>query len=256
MVALLAASGPATTDPSDAGPSRDFSSNPEASAIPSEQEGNAFIDIFRTRMVPLFPFIVIPDSMTAEQLRHEKPFLYLNISMVACQNSPRQREISGIVKEYVAEHIVMRGEHSMDLLQGLLVHLAWFISISRLPLLDIPGQLNEKQNEKIRSKALGVAQLDAFVQLARAQAISMGLNQEQSIMRSLDKPISYLVHYGLEDDKTPARTLEERRAYLGCYYVIAMYGSHLPLLSLDRKLTEEGFLHVSEIWSLFASPST
>ena len=184
MVALLAASGPVTTDPSDVGPSPDLSSKTEEdAAIPSEQEGNTFMEIFRTRMVPLFPFIVIPDNMTSEQLRREKPFLYLNISMVACQNSPRQREISGIVKEYVAEHIVMMGEHSMDLLQGLLVHLAWFISISRLPRLDITGQLNEKQNGDLRREALGVGQLDAFVQLARAQAISMGLNQEQSIMK-------------------------------------------------------------------------
>ncbi|KAJ5303523.1 hypothetical protein N7476_010322 [Penicillium atrosanguineum] len=223
MVALLAASGPAAKDPSDVSPSPDLSSQTEEDVtLPGEQEGNIFMDIFRTRMVPLFPFIVIPDNMTAEQMRHEKPFLYLNISMVACQNSPRQREISGIVKEYVAEHIVMGGEHSVDLLQGLLVHLAWFISISRLPRLDLTGQINEKQNTDTKNKALGVAQLDVFVQLARAQVTSMGLNQEQHIMRSLDKPIVYMVHYDLEANKTPARTLEERRAYLGCYYVTAM----------------------------------
>jgi hypothetical protein len=228
MVALLAASGRPSNDPSDAGPSPELSSatHPEEdAATPSEQEGYAFMEIFRTRMVPLFPFIVIPDDMTSEQLRQEKPFLYLNISMVACQESARQREISGIVKEYVAEHIVLRGEHSLDLLQGLLVHLAWFISISRLPRLDIYGRVVGIQNEDIREKTSGVAQLYAFVQLARAQAISLGLHQEHNIMRSIDKPLVYIGRLDLETDEIPARTVEERRAYLGCYYLNAMYVS-------------------------------
>jgi hypothetical protein len=43
--------------------------------------------------------------VTAEELRREKPFLYLNISMVACQNAPRQREIVDAVQEYIAEQI-------------------------------------------------------------------------------------------------------------------------------------------------------
>lgn len=235
MVALLAASGRAPNDPSDAGPSPELSSPTypeEGATTPSEQEGYVFMEVFRTRMVPLFPFIVIPDDMTSEQLRQEKPFLYLNISMVACQESVRQREISGIVKEYVAEHIVLRGEHSVDLLQGLLVHLAWFISISRLPRLDISGRVVGKQNEDNRKKASGVAQLDAFVQLAKAQAISLGLLQEHNLMRSIDKPIVYIGRLDLETDEIPARTLEERRAYLGCYYLIAMYVS--PLFAVFR----------------------
>jgi hypothetical protein len=183
------------------------------------------MEIFRTRMVPLFPLVVIPDHITSEQLRHEKPFLYLNISMVACQNAPRQREIASIVKGYVAEHIVLRGEQSLDLLQGLLVHLAWFIPVSRLPRLDFAGQIIDSGNPEPTAikHASGVAQLDAFVQLARAQAISLGLNQEQNVMRSLDKPIVYLRQLDFERHDIPVRTLEERRASLGCYYVIAMY---------------------------------
>lgn len=197
--------------------------------MPSEQEGHAFLEIFRTRMVPMFPFIVIPAHVTPEQLRQEKPFLYLNISMVACQNAPRQRQIAGIAKEYVAEHIVLGGEHSLDLLEGLLVHLAWFISVSRLPRLDIAGRVLDNENEEQRRKLSGIAQLDAFVQLARAQAISLGLNQEQNIMRSLERPIVYLRHLDLESGEIPVRTLEERRAYLGCYYVIAMYVFFAPV---------------------------
>lgn len=177
----------------------------------------------------MFPFIVVPAHVTPDQLRQEKPFLYLNISMVACQNAPRQREISGIVKEYVAEHIVLRGEHSLDLLEGLLVHLAWFVSVSRLPRLDIAGRALDNENEEQRHRLSGITQLDAFVQLARAQAISLGLNQGQNMMRSLDKPIVYLRHLDLQNGEPPVRTLEERRAYLGCYYVIAMYASLTPV---------------------------
>ena len=203
--------------------------------MPNRQEGDALLEIFKTRMSPLFPFVVVPAHITAEQLRREKPFLFLNIVMISCQDAVRQRDIVTAVKQYVAEHIVSEGEHNMDLLQGLLVHLSWFISVPRLP--------EESTNSDCAnidvSPAANInisAQLDILLQLAMAQIISLNLNQGRSALRSLDRPLSYLKAADIQPNQIPPRTLEERRAYLGCYYLSVMYVLPIPVQMLEQTL--------------------
>ncbi|KAJ6189815.1 hypothetical protein N7519_004723 [Penicillium mononematosum] len=202
-------SGPATRS------SSMFEGNP---AAPDEAEGQLLMEVFFKRMFPLFPFLMIPPNITAEQLRREKPFLYLNISMVACQNAPRQRELVDAVKEYVAEHIIVREEHSLDLLQGLLINVAWFISVSRFPrprerLPDVL-KVEEEPHHVVRS----TAHLDTFVHLLVAQSFSLGLNQV-NYQKNFNYTLTYLKEAMNEDPHNPVRTLEERRTYLGCYYL-------------------------------------
>ena len=224
MVALLASEQSAKESTSNTSPGQSSTTYSGDAATPSDHEAQSFMEIFSTRMVPLFPFIVVPAHMTAEQLRQEKPFLYLNISVVACQEASRQREILSVVREYVAEHIVLRGEHNLDLLQGLMVHLAWYISVSRVPLSNVPGQTADKGNADLGPLNLvqGSAQLDVFLQLSVAQVVSLGLNQGVARMKSLDHPLAYMRATDLHPDQTPPRTLDERRAYLGCYYLTMM----------------------------------
>ncbi|KAJ5217418.1 hypothetical protein N7468_010426 [Penicillium chermesinum] len=219
MVALLAASD-RSKDLSNAS----LSPGPAPSApcsedmhVPSEQEGQRFISIFINKMLPLFPFVPIPSQMTADQLRREKPFLYRNIVMVASQDAQRHRQSAQSIMQHVAEHIVLRGEHNIDLLQGLLVHIAWYITISRLPRpsLDASSEndFGAKPFRKISS------QLDVLLHLATAQLSSLNLNQSVASLRNLNRPLSYMKAVDLHPNQIPERTLEERRAYLGCYYV-------------------------------------
>ncbi|OQE02115.1 hypothetical protein PENSOL_c003G00440 [Penicillium solitum] len=222
MVAMLAASEQNARERLGSGPAtKSLSTFEHNTAAPDEAEGQLFMKVFCEKMFPLFPFLVIPPHVTAEELRREKPFLYLNISMVACQNPPRQREIVDAVQEYVAEHIVIRGEHSLDLLQGLLLNVAWFISVSRFPRSsdhppDVPKI--EEPHHIIRN----TAQLDTNVHLLAAQSFSLGLNQEMAYQKSLNYPLTYLKETMTEDHHNPVRTLEERRTYLGCYYLITV----------------------------------
>ncbi|KAJ5477698.1 hypothetical protein N7530_003207 [Penicillium desertorum] len=219
MVAMLAASERNARERVESGPgtrsSSTFEGNP---AAPDEAEGQLLMEVFFKRMFPLFPFLMIPPNTTAEQLRREKPFLYLNISMVACQNAPRQRELVDAVKEYVAEHIIIREEHSLDLLQGLLINVAWFISVSRFPrprehLPDVL-KVEEEPHHVVRS----TAHLDTFVHLLVAQSFSLGLNQV-NYQKNFNYTLTYLKEAMNEDPHNPVRTLEERRTYLGCYYL-------------------------------------
>ena len=232
MVALLAASERSTKDrqsEADTVSPGVFPQYPvddivSPTAAPSDLEGKRFFEVFMTKMVPLFPFVVLPPGMTAEKLRREKPFLYLNISIVACQRASRQREIAKRVKEYVAERIVLPGDHGLEHLQGLLVHLAWLISVSRVKRSSRHGDLGDEvaadmhQSMHVHSSA----QLNAFIQLAVAQVISLGLNQGRDALKSLDRPFPYLRADDLKPNQIPERTLEERRVYLGCYYMTVM----------------------------------
>lgn len=230
MVALLASSDRS---------SKEFQSNSSLSPasaslvprdenmnMPSDQEGAKFLDTFRTKMVPLFPFVAIPAGISVSQLRQEKPFFYLNIVMVACYDAPRQREIVQTILNYVAEHIITRGEHNMDLLQGLLVHLAWYVTISRFPDVNAAGRpcetdIGTKPFRQISS------QLDIILQLVMSQVTSLNLNQSMTSLRSLNRPLSYMKAVDLHPNQVPERTLEERRAYLGSYYLSVMYEDFL-----------------------------
>lgn len=196
----------------------------EDSAAPDEQDDKALMDVVRKSILPLFPFIAIPVHITAEQLRREKPFLHLTITMVACQHGPRQQEIAEMVKQYAAEHIVLKCEHSLDLLQGLLIYLSWFITIAPLPRWQSDQSANPENGPvgpHIQPQVS--AQVDVYMQLAIAQVISLNLNQGIASLRSLDRPLSYLRAFDFHPHLIPERTLEERRIYLGCYYVSMMY---------------------------------
>lgn len=223
MVALLAASdrnvrerldGPSTTKPP--------STFEEKTAAHGEIEDQTVLEVFTKRMIPLFPFLMIPSHVTAEELRREKPFLFLNISMVACLNASRQREILSTVQQYVAEHIVISGEHSLDLLQGLLVNVAWFTSVSRCQPPVPNGSDVFKAEAEPQHIIRSTSQLDAFVHLLVAQSLSLGLNQGLTYQKSLNYPLTYLRETINEDSHNPVRTLEERRTYLGCYYLTTM----------------------------------
>lgn len=238
MVELLAASEKSRDAQSNGSHSPGQSSThpDEDSAAPGEQDDEALMDVLRKSIMPLFPFIAIPVHITAKQLRQEKPFLYLNVTMVACQHAPRQREIAEMVKQYVAEHIVLKGEHNLDLLQGLLVYLSWFITIAPMP--HWPSE--QAANPEICPVGPHIqprisAQLDVIMQLAIGQVISLNLNQGIASLRSLDRPLSYLRAFDFHPDLIPARTLEERRIYLGCYYISVMYvhSNHLNCVTKD-----------------------
>lgn len=130
MVSMLSASHqPSPHDKSDDLPREpQFVPADEIIAVPNFEEGAKLMEDFSNQMAPLFPFVLIPAGTTSEALYQEKPFLYRIITMVACKNGRRQREIAKSGREYLAEHIVMNAESILDLLQGLLVHIAWFVN--------------------------------------------------------------------------------------------------------------------------------
>ncbi|KAJ5379915.1 transcriptional regulator family: Fungal Specific TF [Penicillium cataractarum] len=190
-------------------------------STPGDGEDHALLEKYAKMMIPMFPFVPIPPHMTIEDLRRERPFLHLNISMIASPNPERQRELSKAIKEYLSDRIIMQGQRSLDLLQGLLVHLVWFISVSRISQQNFSGPIDGPVSDS-KLPSQGTAQLDAFLHLTMAQAISLGLNQDPRSPKTMNQPIAYLSQADLHRDGSPPRTIEDRRTFLGCYYAMTM----------------------------------
>lgn len=76
--------------------------------------------------MPQFPFVLIPETTTAPMLYEEKPHLFWVImASVVPQTDTVHKDIKLWFRQYLAEHVVVRQEKSLDLLQAILVHMAW-----------------------------------------------------------------------------------------------------------------------------------
>jgi len=91
---------------------------------------------FRASMTPRFPFVVLPatdDGSGTEKeteglqlLRRQRPFLCLAALAASCHDDfVLQRELSRLFNESLSARLATGNIRSLDVLQGLLVHLAW-----------------------------------------------------------------------------------------------------------------------------------
>lgn len=83
------------------------------------------LDRFRG-MASYFPFVRISDAWTAASMAEDRPFLLLAaVAAASSKYCHLQDALNRQFKESLSERVVMAGEKDLDLLQGLLVHLAW-----------------------------------------------------------------------------------------------------------------------------------
>ncbi len=75
-----------------------------------------------------FPFVVIPTDTTASDLNRDKPFVLKVICMVAfVHDSEAQSLMAKEIMEYLSMHLIIQAERDLDLLQGLLIFMAWYV---------------------------------------------------------------------------------------------------------------------------------
>lgn len=74
-----------------------------------------------------FPFVILPEGMDASGLRQKSPFLLLCI-LTACleHDVVLQDKLEREIREIIGTHLIVEMRRNMDLLQGLLVHIAWY----------------------------------------------------------------------------------------------------------------------------------
>lgn len=166
-------------------------------SVPPMEDANTLLAIFKERFQPRFPFLAIPNDMSADLLRSQKPWTYKAVMMVAFQEDRfRQIEISKQFMMEVAAAMLIRGEKSLDMLQGMILYNAWSYYYSPV----IPSW-----------------QSTGTHQLSLALLYDLGLTRP---LRDYDGPISDVEMARTKSQKEEhERTHDERRALL-CYYFL------------------------------------
>jgi hypothetical protein len=82
-------------------------------------------------MAKQFPYVIVPD-VSISQLRRQQPLLLLSVlATSAWRNRPLQISLERHYLKDICERMVLKEDYSLDLLQSLLVHLAWFVGPNR-----------------------------------------------------------------------------------------------------------------------------
>lgn len=96
--------------------------------IVSPSEANLLLNYWRQEVAPGFPFVVVSDHWTVEDLRSGKPFLLLAILFTtSTQDIALNGALDEVIKSYVGNSVAQGAwnrDYSLDLLQGLLVVIA------------------------------------------------------------------------------------------------------------------------------------
>lgn len=96
--------------------------------IPTEEAESLLTD-FRNNMAHHMPFVVVPPFLTSEDLCRNRPMLWKSIITAALYSQPDRQEVLGWkFMEELSTRLLLKAEKSLDLLQGILVHLCWFVS--------------------------------------------------------------------------------------------------------------------------------
>ena len=93
--------------------------------IISLQEATELINAFNT-IYSRFPFLNIPSSSEMITFRCERPFLLLAVLTIAARNRTKLHEsLRGELCKVLGMRLIVDASKNLDLLQGLLTHLAW-----------------------------------------------------------------------------------------------------------------------------------
>ncbi|CAG9982033.1 unnamed protein product [Clonostachys byssicola] len=95
--------------------------------IVSAEVAHELLETFRNKAINHFPFVVLPHHASLHSVRRDSPFLFLCImATMMVKDCTLQRQLGEEIRTQAYQRIMMGREKSMDLLQGLLVHVAWY----------------------------------------------------------------------------------------------------------------------------------
>lgn len=94
----------------------------------TDREASRFLSRYASEYAPNFPFVMVPSAATAHGLHDGSPGLFWAImTAVVPQSLVVQQRVKTWFRQYVADHVIVRQEKTLQLLQAILVHLAWSV---------------------------------------------------------------------------------------------------------------------------------
>ena len=96
------------------------------SVEPSSIEAEQYLTIFRAHKAKYFPFVYVPPTTTAKQLRQTRPFLWLCIMAIASKSTSQQQVLGSEIRRLLAQEMLLKSGQTIDLLLGLLAYIGWY----------------------------------------------------------------------------------------------------------------------------------
>ncbi|PMD47828.1 hypothetical protein L207DRAFT_416925 [Hyaloscypha variabilis F] len=177
-----------------------YEATPPAPQSPSPDE---LLNFFRQNLARQVPFVYVPAHLDARSLSEQKPFLYQAIIFAASyHDSVHQLALGQEFTKDVTEHLVMRGEKSLDILQGLLVYISWYAGLFGFK-----------------------TQLNVLIGLIFSLVIDLHLSYPMPGFENHEKFLGEMKGIVSNHQSTWARrtepTKEEKRTILGCFYIFS-----------------------------------
>jgi hypothetical protein len=144
---------------------------------------------FKSRALPFLPIIHIPEEMPAADLSSRRPFLFSCITALCTKSTSQQRDLYTQARAHVAKKLVVDLSRSLDLLFGVMVNIAW-------------------------SNLENTSGVTVMTQLGMSLVMTLGLNKPPRPTKETDAHLCFR-----DADVTWHRTMEERRAVLGMWYL-------------------------------------
>lgn len=176
----------------------------------SLQEAELLVDRFYRLQAPNFPFIKLQNP-TARQLAVNKPLLLQAILTVAYFHDYALQQV--MVKQlirHISERVLINGEKSLDILQGILVLVAWF-----------------------HPHVFTIPQVSNLMHLAQSLTFDLGLD------RPVQQCPDFKFKHGAGKPGPPYHrlqaTMDEHRAYTGVFFLTSMFStSFRKMMSMRR----------------------
>jgi hypothetical protein len=162
--------------------------DPVEAGLLQESKAAQLFDEFRHDHPYVFPFVVVDEHIHVADFRRQQPFLFLSIMAAMAYRMPRTQILLGdAFRDEIAARIIGRSHKSLEILQGLLVHTAYYHFFYR------PG----------------IQQLALMVQLCVAMAQDFGVSKKWRAQHSTCHSFE--------------KSVPGQRAMLGTYYLATRY---------------------------------
>ncbi|RFU79745.1 alpha beta-hydrolase [Trichoderma arundinaceum] len=188
--------------------------------ILKNDQANKLMEFYRNALAFHTPFILIPGEKTAQDLYNDSPFLLRAILFSASYDNPSQQHyLEKDIMKYISDHLILKGERSIDLLQGLLVYITWS----------------------------GPFQVALLLQLALATLNDLGLSRASPARESQDTLLDEIKYPEQCAPKLDPFSYASCRMILGCFYLssskaLREYESALPMTLRQDTLVHFGQL--------------
>ncbi|KAJ5951657.1 Transcription factor [Penicillium vulpinum] len=164
------------------------------------------------QMAPEMPFVVFPPGTSMGEVRRNKPYLFLAIIAVAISvfNPDAQLILMNETYRLIAEHVVVKGHKSLELVQTIMVSSLWY---------QPPDNFEELK-------------VYSLTHMCVVMAMEIGLNRRVSENRRAYSMIRELVTKKPAGPPFDPEGPEARRTWVGCYYLSVQVSAALRRVQL------------------------